>query len=173
MFNNNRQYILAVPSHPPSRERTNILYIISYPNCLCFVKLDIWDNDVLEYFQWCFFKEIRYSAFIKMLSLKVATLLLLLISTGRMLPGNLLIQTEDEGSNVEGRNARQSQGSDYFGGQCGETTYFKPSMDKCEQYCTTGWEPFDGSQGACVCCSVADYSKCDCSKGSKGHGNYF
>ena len=121
-----------------------------------------------------FFKEIRYSAFIKMLSQRVATLLLLLFSTGRMLPGNFLIQTEDEESNAEERSAGQSQGSDYFGCQEFRKTYVKPSVDKCEQYCATGWKAFDGSQGACIChCSEDDYSKCDCPKGSKGHGNYF
>ena len=99
------------------------------------MKLDIGDNDVLDYFQ-CFFKEFEYSVSIEMLSLRVATLLLLLFSTGRMLPSNFLIETEDEGSDAEERSAGQSQGSDYFGGQECEPKYVKPSLDECERHCT-------------------------------------
>ena len=104
-----------------------------------------------------------------MLSLRVAALLLLLFSTGRMLPGNLLIKTEDEGSHAEERKEGQSQGADY--GFNREDCYFKPPQDECNQYCA-GTLPFDGRQGACIC-ACPDYTKCDCPKGSNGHGNYF
>ena len=134
------------------------------------MKLDIGDNDVLDYFQ-CFFKEIEYSVSIEMLSLRVATILLLLFSTGRMSPRNLLIQTEDEGSNTEERKEGQRQGSDYTN-NC-ETTYVKPSLDECKRHC----EGAGHLGGANVCqtcdCSYPDYSYCDCPKSSIRHGNYF
>ena len=136
------------------------------------MKLDIGDNDVLDYFQ-CFFKEIKYSASIEMLSLRVATFLLLLFSTGRMSPRNLLIQTEDEGSNVEERKEGQSQGSDYFGGKECEPKYVKPSLDECERRCA-GAGHLGGAHVCQTCdCSYPDYSYCDCPKSSIRHGNYF
>ena len=100
-----------------------------------------------------------------MLSLRVATLLLLLFSTGRMSPRNLLIKTEDEGSHAEERKEGQRQGADYF--NICETTYYKPSLDQCKHHCphagTTGGGPPLVSQD----CSYPDYSYCDCNEGVK------
>ena len=103
-----------------------------------------------------------------MLSLRVAALLLLLFSTGRMSPRNLLIKTEDEGSDTEERKAGQRQGADYA--NICETTYFKPSLDVCKRYCRRGGAVGSWEGGANVNqdCSYPDYSYCDC-----GKGNYF
>ena len=109
----------------------------------------------------------EYSVSIEMLSLRVATLLLLLFSTGKMSPRNLLIQTEDEGSNTEERKEGQRQGADYL--NICETTYYKPSLDQCKRHCRTAGTSA-GVAHVSPNCSYPDYSYCEC---SYGNGNYF
>ena len=102
-----------------------------------------------------------------MLSLRAATLLLLLFSKGRMSPRNLLIKTEDEGSDTEERKEGQRQGADYA--NICETTYYKPSLDQCKHRCAQ-CTPLCTSAGPAFVsqdCSYPDYSYCDCNEGVK------